>query len=60
MRVPALINDQLLSVGDKLTVKSGTAIFEVEVLQIYVDSVQVGCDGIQLTLGLAQKLEPVN
>jgi hypothetical protein len=53
------INDQLLSVGNKFTVKSGTGIFEVEVLQIYVDSVRVGCDGIQLTLGLAQERETV-
>lgn len=55
----AFINDQLLSVGNKLTVKIGTEVFEVEVLQIYVDSVRVGCDGIQLTLGLAQELETV-
>jgi hypothetical protein len=44
------INDQLLSVGGKLSVKIGTEMFEIEVLQIYVDSVQVGCDGLQLTL----------
>jgi hypothetical protein len=55
----AIINDQLLSVGNKLTVKVGIEIFEVDVLQIYVDSVRVGCDGIQLTLGLAQELETV-
>lgn len=56
----AFINDQLLSVGTKLTVKSGADDFEVEVLQIYVDSVLVGCDGIQLTLQLARELETVN
>ncbi|MCX5645063.1 MAG: hypothetical protein NTZ17_10330 [Phycisphaerae bacterium] len=56
----AFINDQLLSVGGKLTVKDGTAVFEFEVLQIYVDSVLVGCAGIHLTLELAQKLETVN
>ena len=56
----AFVNDQLLSVGNKLTVKIGTEVFEVEVLQIYVDSVRVGCDGIQLTLGLAQELETVH
>ena len=54
------VNDQLLSVGNKLTVKIGAADFEVEVLQIYVDSVLVGCDGIQLTLQLARELETVN
>jgi hypothetical protein len=54
------INDQLLSVGGKLTVKDGTEVFEVEVVQIYVDSVLVGCEGIRLTLELAQKLETVN
>jgi hypothetical protein len=56
----AFINDQLLSVGGKFSVKDGAAVFEFEVLQIYVDSVLVGCDGIQLTLELAQKLEVVN
>lgn len=56
----AFVNDQLLSVGNKLTVKVGTESFDVEVLQIYVDSVRVGCDGIQLTLGLAQEFETVN
>jgi len=56
----AFINDQLLSVGGKFAVKDGAAVFEFEVLQIYVDSVLVGCDDIQLTLELAQKLEVVN
>lgn len=53
----AFLNDQLLSVGSKLTVKDGTASFEFEVLQIYMDSVLVACDDIQLTLKLAQNLE---
>jgi hypothetical protein len=56
----AFINDQLLSVGNKVTVKSGADLFEIEVLQIYVDSVLVRCEGIQLTLELAQELEIVN
>jgi hypothetical protein len=53
----AFLNDQLLSVGSKLTVKDGTASFEFEVLQIYMDSVLVGCDDMQLTLKLAQNPE---
>ena len=53
----AFLNDQLLSVGSKLTVKDGTASYEFEVLQIYMDSVLVGCDDMQLTLPLAQSLE---
>jgi hypothetical protein len=56
----AFLNDQLLRVGDKLTVKDGTQVFEFEVLQIYVDSVLVECRGIQLTLKLAQYLEVIN
>jgi hypothetical protein len=52
----AFLNDQLLSVGSKLTVKDkdGTASYEFEVLQIYMDSVLVGCDDVNLTLKLAQ------
>ena len=53
----AFLNDQLLSVGSKLTVKDGTASFEFEVLQIYMDSVLVGCEDMQLTLKLAQSLD---
>ncbi len=53
----AFLNDQLLSVGSKLTVKDGTASYEFEVLQIYMDSVLVVCDDMQLTLKLAQNLE---
>ena len=56
----AYINDQLVSVGGKLTVKDGAEAFEFEVLQIHVDSVLVRCEGIQLTLELAQSLEVVN
>jgi hypothetical protein len=54
------LNDQLLSVGGKFTVKDGAEVFEFEVLQIYVDSVLVGGDGIQLTLELVQELEVVH
>ncbi len=53
----AFLNDQLLSVGGKLTVKDGTASFEFEVLQIYLDSVLVACEDMQLTLKLAQNLD---
>lgn len=51
------IDDQLLSVGGKFTVKDGAAVLEFEVLQIHDDAVLVGCEGIQLTLELAQKLD---
>lgn len=54
------VNDQLLNVGGKFTVKDGAASYEFEVLQIYVDSVLVRCEGVQLTLELAQCLEVVN
>ena len=50
----AFLNDQLLSVGNKLIVKDGAASYEFEVLQIYMDSVLVECEGIQLTLKVAQ------
>ncbi len=53
-RPQAFLNDQSLSVGDKLTVKDDTASYEFEVLQIYMDSVLVECQGIQLRLKLAQ------
>lgn len=53
----AFLNDQLLSVGSKLTVYDGAASLEFEVLQIYMDSVLVGCEDMQLTLKLAQSLE---
>jgi hypothetical protein len=56
-RLRASINDQLLDVGDTLTVKRGTEVFEFEVLQIDVDSVRVECEGIQLTLRLAPDVE---
>lgn len=53
----AFLNDQLLGVGSRLTVADGAASFEFEVLQIYMDSVLVGCDDMQLTLKLAQSVE---
>jgi hypothetical protein len=59
-RPRAFINDQLLSLGGKLTVKDGAEIFEFEVLQISADAVLVECKGVQLTLALAQGLEAVH
>jgi hypothetical protein len=53
------INDHLLAVGDRFTVRNGADVLEFDVLQIYVDAVLVGCSGIQLTLELAQDLEVV-
>jgi hypothetical protein len=51
------INDRLLGVGGKFPVKDGAAVLEFEVLRIDGDAVLVGCEGIQLTLKLAQNLE---
>jgi len=53
-RPQAFLNDQSLSVGEKLTVKDDTASYEFEVVEIYMDSVLVECQGIQLRLKLAQ------
>jgi hypothetical protein len=58
-RPQVFINDRLLNVGDRLTVKEGAAFYEFEVLRIDVESVLVQCRGIQLTLQLAQYLEVV-
>jgi hypothetical protein len=49
----AFLNDRLLGVGDTLTVETGSASLEFEVLQIKEESVLVECNGIQLTLKLA-------
>ena len=54
------INDQLLEIGGRCLVKDGAQSYEFDVLQIYVDAVLVRCEGIQLTLELAQCLEVVN
>jgi hypothetical protein len=53
----AFVNDQLLGVGDKLTVTDGTDTCEFEVLQIDEDSVLVRCNETQLTLKLTQYLD---
>lgn len=44
------LNDQLLRVGDKFTVKDETDSVEFEVLRIYENSVLVGSGGAQLKL----------
>jgi hypothetical protein len=44
------LNDQLLRVGDKFTVKDETDSVEFEVLRIYENSVLVGSGGTQVTL----------
>lgn len=56
----AFINDRLLRVGDRLTLKEGAKVIEFEVLRIYENSVLVGCEDTQLTLKLAQSLEVDN
>jgi len=56
----AFLNDRLLTVGDRLLVKSGAASFEFEVLQIHVDSVLVECRGVQLAVKLAQYVDVSN
>ena len=53
----AFVNDQLLGVGDKLTITEGSDRCEFEVLQIHEDSVLVRCKGTQLTLKLTQYLD---
>jgi len=53
----AFVNDELLSVGDKLTATDGSDTCEFEVLRIYEDAVLIGCRGTQLTLKLAQYLD---
>lgn len=53
----AFVNDQLVHVGDTITVKDGQNTCEFEVLRIFEDSVLVGCKGTQLTLKLAQYLD---
>ncbi|MBN2129654.1 MAG: hypothetical protein JW741_09160 [Sedimentisphaerales bacterium] len=53
----AFVNDELLSVGDKLTAADGSDTCEFEVLRIYEDAVLIGCRGTQLTLRLAQYLD---
>ncbi len=56
----AFINDRLLRVGDRLTLREGAKVIEFEVLRIYENSVLVGCEDTQLTLKLAQSLEVDN
>jgi hypothetical protein len=53
----AYINDRLLRLGDRITVRDGPDTCEFEVLRIYEDSVLVGCNGTQLTLKLIQHLD---
>jgi hypothetical protein len=50
----AFLNDRLVQAGDTFTVERGTRVLEFEVLRIDEDSVLVECNGIQLTLELAQ------
>lgn len=56
----AFINDRLLRVGDRLTIKEDAKVVEFEVLRIYENSVLVKCEDMQLTLKLAQSLEVDN
>ncbi|MGE5296814.1 MAG: hypothetical protein ACM3VT_18495 [Solirubrobacterales bacterium] len=53
----AFVNDRMLGVGDRFTVERGAACFEFEVLRIDEGAVLVQCNGIQLTLKLAQSVE---
>lgn len=53
----AFINDRLLRLGDRFTVRDGQDTCEFEVLRIYEDSALVGCNGTQLTLKLTQHLD---
>jgi hypothetical protein len=53
----AFINDRLLRVGERLTVRDGPDLCEFEVLHIYEDSVLVGCNGTRLTLKLTEHVD---
>ncbi len=50
----AFLNDRFVHTGDTFSVERDTGIFEFEVLRIDEDAVLVECNGIQLTLQLAQ------
>jgi hypothetical protein len=50
----AFMNDRLVSVGDRLSVKDGPTSYVFEVIEIQDDSVLVGCNGEQVTLRLTQ------
>ncbi len=56
----AFINDRLLRIGDRLTIKEGATVIEFEIVRIYENSVLVKCEGTQLTLKLAQSLDVNN
>lgn len=53
----AFVNDRLLGTGDKFVVEHGAGSFEFEVLRIDDDAVLVECNGMQLTLKLAQYVD---
>ena len=56
----AFINDKLLSVGDKLSVRDGVDNYECEVVGIDVEMVLIRCGEIEITLELAQDIEVSN
>ena len=56
----AFVNDRLLGVGDRITVRDGADTCDFEVLRIYNDSVLVGCNETRLTLKLTKHLDVSN
>ncbi|MHC4184640.1 MAG: hypothetical protein ACYSUC_06855 [Planctomycetota bacterium] len=50
----AFINDKMLSVGDKLTVREGIKTYECEVAGIQESRVFIRCEGAQIILKLTQ------
>jgi hypothetical protein len=53
----AFINDRLLLVGDKLTVKDGGNVYEFEVVRISQNVVSVKCKDAQITMKLVKVVE---
>jgi hypothetical protein len=50
----ALINDKMMSVGDKLLIRDGINSYECEVVQIMEDTVEIRCGETEVTLRLIQ------
>ena len=56
----AVINDKLISVGDKLSVRDGVDNYECEVVGIEEETVFIRCGDDEITLKLAQDIEGSN
>lgn len=56
----AFVNDKLLSVGDRFTVREGGRSYECEVVRIRQNTVFIRCGEAEITLKLAQVIEGVD